>query len=112
MWAGDATFMGLLLLSYFMVESNIKDLQEIGFFSFVTCFFLYIVNVTFRHYYTTWYSARSARKKSQKEKNQEDLLILIQEEAIRRMENDENKAGARTTKRLQEKKRSRINISA
>jgi hypothetical protein len=112
MRSGDLIFLGLLALSYFMVESEIKDLREIGFFSFVICLFLYIANVTFRYSYTAWFDLRKERQNEHESQKQKNRLMAIREDAIKRMESEERAKGQRTTKRLQDKKRSSINISA
>ena len=112
MRSGEFILLGFLLLSYLMVESNIKDLQKIGFFSFVTSLSLYIINITFRYSYTAWFDLRRERHMEKESQRKIDQLMSLREDAIMSLEKKELLKNTRTTERLQAKKRSSINISA
>jgi len=105
----DVMFLFLLVLAYLMVKSDIKDLQQFGFFAFIGVFALYISNVIFRHSLTAYVELKKQRKEEAEAIAKKNELIALRAMAIKKMEQAEQKSSNRTTKRLQNKQRSKFN---
>lgn len=104
----DIIFLALLGLSYLMVESSIKEVQQYGFWSFIGVFTLYIANIIFRHALTAYSDLKAQKAAEELQKAQQEKLAQLKDVAIREMEKRDARSGKRTTERLKEKKRNTI----